>query len=255
MKFSPHHTDPPAVNRRPVTSPGLPAAGVSCRGFTLIELLVVVGIIAVLAGISLPVFSRVQAKARSVKCASNMRQIGVGMLSYADEHNTQLPPGPTWDTDISKYLGIAGYQTAASILTCPEDRRQQTMAAGQYARSYTANGGNADYPTYGVLSDDALPASRRLTLIHGATTIMLLENWSDYIGNAIDNEQFKTPFASVAPYVDVAKAPRLSNGAYYHGATENYVFVDGHVESLDPAIPCAAGKVLWEAQNPAQASP
>ena len=58
--------------------------------FTLIELLVVIAIIAVLAGIALPVFGKVQERSRAINCMANLKQIGIGLQAYLNDHNDQM---------------------------------------------------------------------------------------------------------------------------------------------------------------------
>ncbi|HOX01080.1 MAG TPA: type II secretion system protein [Candidatus Paceibacterota bacterium] len=60
-------------------------------GFTLIELLVVVAIIAILAGMLLPVLSKAKAKSHRVHCVNSLRQLGLGLTMYADENKDRLP--------------------------------------------------------------------------------------------------------------------------------------------------------------------
>ena len=62
------------------------------RGFTLIELLVVIGIIALLLSILMPALGRVRRQALAVQCASNMRQIAMGWLMYANAHKGSMVP-------------------------------------------------------------------------------------------------------------------------------------------------------------------
>lgn len=59
--------------------------------FTLIELLVVIAIIAILAAILFPVFAQARAKARQAACLSNLKQIGTGIMMYAQDYDEILP--------------------------------------------------------------------------------------------------------------------------------------------------------------------
>jgi prepilin-type N-terminal cleavage/methylation domain-containing protein/prepilin-type processing-associated H-X9-DG protein len=69
-------------------------APTSNRGFTLIELLVVIAIIAILAAMLLPALGSAKDKSRRAVCVSNLRQIGIAVISYAHDNSGTIPYGP-----------------------------------------------------------------------------------------------------------------------------------------------------------------
>ena len=70
------------------------------RGFTLIELLVVIAIIAILLAILMPAMSRVKEQGRRSTCLSNLRQLTLGWVMYADEYDDMLINGDTGEYGI-----------------------------------------------------------------------------------------------------------------------------------------------------------
>ena len=81
------------------------------KGFTLIEILVVIAIIAILAAILFPVFSRARAKARQATCASNLKQLAMAMEMYTTDYDDTLPGAPNGEGGNGQYGGWVWYPT------------------------------------------------------------------------------------------------------------------------------------------------
>ncbi len=107
------------------------------NGFTLIELLVVIAIIAILAAILFPVFGRARENARRSSCSSNMKQIGLGFLQYAQDYDERMMitrksggGGPNsyhfWPVVIQPYL------KSTQILVCPSNSKKNVSYGYNY---------------------------------------------------------------------------------------------------------------------------
>ncbi len=87
-------------------------------GFTLVELLVVMGVIAVVAGLTLPAVARARASSKSTVCIGNLRQWGLATHLYVSDHDDYLPPDGSpngnstrsgWYIDLPRTLSLPTY--------------------------------------------------------------------------------------------------------------------------------------------------
>lgn len=84
------------------------------KGFTLIELLVVIAIIAILAAILFPVFAKAREKARQSSCQSNIKQLNLAVMQYAQDYDETLPPLRTLDSTNAAWIPWSAADDPAS---------------------------------------------------------------------------------------------------------------------------------------------
>lgn len=219
------------------------------RAFTLVELLVVIGIIALLIAILLPALQAARRQANLVACASNMRQIGVGLLQYTTANKEKLPPqfylttvapgGWLWSNEImrQKYLsgafgqgGGTRAETQRTPFMCPAAGFEPQLVAAVYAGPLMApsNGLNNQYRWHSY--PDA--ASRV------ATDYMLNARTAGTTNKATDL------FAS--PFCTFPNTAALNNPVYtrmrnkIRNASETVMVFEGNAENLIYASRLAA---------------
>ena len=193
-------------------------------GFTLIELLVVIAILGILASLLLVAIPRVMRRADTIKCASNLRQIGLSVFMYANDHNGKLP-GPAYlavnrTTNVTRnmirkmmpYVPLIEEGKICTLPICPtaDDFYEGDVNAVHYRRIVSVpdfSGDTFDPFGYAV-------GSRPLTL----NVVFLRSSLSaPDIPMIYDNDQMVRA-ASNGPPEPI------------HDGARNILFMDGHVE-------------------------
>lgn len=176
--------------------------------FTLIEILVVIAIIALLAAILFPVFSRAREKARSATCMSNERQIAMALLQYSQDNNRRFPPlnDPSQD-GWSFALGISD----EAIFQCPSQGQDSTQ-------------GYTDY-----WMNSQLLGLHDVRVRYPSNTILIGDG--DTYGSGYN---MGPPGSPTGVGIQIWSASADYASRHFDGA--NYAFADGHAKWLRPEM-------------------
>ncbi len=119
-------------------------------GFTLVELLVVVAIVSVLMALLVPALSAAKDLANRAACASNMKQIGLGLMMYADDHKGVVVPGclqplpSVWQYAHKSLFSYVSGDQGYEVWRCPECRVNNTAAVFTDQNQYFYGGYGAN---------------------------------------------------------------------------------------------------------------
>jgi prepilin-type N-terminal cleavage/methylation domain-containing protein/prepilin-type processing-associated H-X9-DG protein len=195
---------------------------ISQRGFTLIELLVVIAIVALLASMLLPALARGKSKARSVQCFSQMRQVGMATVMYANDNEDKLPRSThsamacgqlPWGYALVPYLLSKSFVCQDSAWTnlfntlyhCPQDKRTRpdwSYGKNVYPELSAEETGGPTWPKLGLMPR---PVS---TVIYG-----------EKLGSSMADHFMAQCWADGGvPEVDQTR----------HDQKSNYIYCDGH---------------------------
>lgn len=216
---------------------GLQAGSTPHRSaFTLIELLVVIAIIAILAAILFPVFAQARSKARQANCLSNMKQIGLGIMMYAQDYDETYPisnypfgtNNQSWQFFVDPYIR-AGFPQAVvdsvnkrlSVFYCPDyDKSGYDRPSSSY---------NSNFFVMGAQDSNMAAANRAfaksLAALNAPAQVVLL---AESRGNCVWTEGIDTTLPGPGTRRTCSQAYLVGRNRHSEGSV--YAFVDGHAK-------------------------
>lgn len=228
------------------------------HGFTLIELLVVIAIISILAAILFPVFARARESARRASCLSNLKQIGLGMMQYVQDHDGRYtgiytvgnsntgPDGKRFSTARRWYWPqlIQPYVKSHQIFFCPSTTNpigsDSASLSPEYSMLYANYGINYQIKDGGP---DASPGRSEAAIPDAAGTYMFMDFGTysfthQWIVPATRTSNYALPGAgklgSTCSIANTRYQADCESGRHFDGVT--VAFFDGHAKWIKGSV-------------------
>ena len=213
------------------------------KAFTLIELLIVIAIIAIIAAILFPVFATAREKARQSACTSNLKQLGLAFMQYAQDYDEYMPCGRA--TGGQGWAGeIYPYVKNVLVYKCPDDQTTDNVGSDLYflACTYSYNSNVDVMPNTLSLNQFGAPSNTVLLCeVVGGHTIRT--GWTTSATGIDPNDnQSSSNYGAYWSRPNSASAYATGNmggynyGSYtaspYHSTGSNFLACDGHVKWL-----------------------
>lgn len=225
----------------------------SIKAFTLIELLVVIAIIAILAAILFPVFAQARAAARQSSCASNLKQVSLGLIQYVQDYDEKFPFSGTgraandpqrgkvqtpWGAYIDLNIGwnetIYPYVKNVQVYKCPDpDNGNDAQDPSKDDSGWT---GATNYATNRSLTGDwgNTSGGQKLSVMSWpAATILLSEDGQQSSDAATSDDQGEWGWSGIHGdrlIKDSTGCGGCKPPLQRHKGGANYAFGDGHVK-------------------------
>ena len=193
----------------------------------MVEMICVMAVLVGLVILSFPSLRGVLVRSQDVRCVSNLRQIGIAVQSYASEHNSDLPPSESEDSEwfnlnskswLREYGGGNSEERAKKLLRCPGDLTRAPVTDYKYYYSYAVN---ADLLL--VYENGSPKKNSRPTKLHAVTRMIL---FADGVSNA-ENPGLVRKYPTIL--TSKTAATRVSSR---HREGANCLFGDGSVQWL-----------------------
>ena len=220
------------------------------KGFTLIELLVVIAIIAILAAILFPVFAKAREKARQTSCASNMKQIGLGVMMYTQDYDGYYPLAAYddwltwWPQMVAPYIQKASKNLDTETIGVDNGGIPRVFVCPSMSTHGLRGDIGINYPLLvnaPVQRGGPILAHQESDLSSPASILMAVDSADTWPGKGI----FGSCLAMSPAWFGNAE-PRIANTWSYwarHNDGMNVTFCDGHVKWMKKDL-------LWNPSNP-----